>query len=62
MNREKGGILFWVQKHAHKINPNFPTVEKMIDEMFRDIPQRFLPPPKTEQELLRENIDKEWDW
>ena len=20
------------------------------------------PEPKTEQELLRENIDKEWDW
>ena len=63
MNKEEGGILYWMQKHAHKIHPeNVPTAEELIDEIFRDAPQRFLPPQKTGQELLCENIDREWKW
>lgn len=57
VNKEQGGLLYWVQQHGHTMDfKNLPTAEELIDRMFDKVPE------KTEQELLRENIDREWKW
>ena len=53
-------MLYQIQQLIPLAPQDFAVTPKDIDRMM--MAEVLNPPQKTEQELLRENIQKEWNW